>query len=105
MTIQLPNTPALAHPSGADTRIFPFIVPFHRTLTQAMILLINAVKALDALGTTVPAPTPAYAVADVPDATVYTGAVIFVSDETGGAVLAFSDGTDWRRVTDRAVVS
>lgn len=33
------------------------------------------------------------------------GAVIFVSNETGGAVLAFSDGTVWRRVTDRAAIS
>jgi hypothetical protein len=33
------------------------------------------------------------------------GADIFVSDEAGGAVIAFSDGTNWRRVTDRAVVS
>lgn len=31
--------------------------------------------------------------------------LIFVRDETGGAVLAFSDGTNWRRVTDRAIVS
>lgn len=31
--------------------------------------------------------------------------IIFVNDETGGSVLAFSDGTNWRRVTDRAVVS
>jgi hypothetical protein len=29
----------------------------------------------------------------------------FVSDEAGGATLAFWDGTDWRRVQDRAVVS
>lgn len=40
----------------------------------------------------------------LPSAT-QTGRVIFVSDETGGAVLAFADGTNWRRVTDRAVVS
>lgn len=33
------------------------------------------------------------------------GAIIFISDEAGGATLAFSDGTDWRRVSDRAVVS
>jgi hypothetical protein len=33
------------------------------------------------------------------------GALIFVSNEAGGAVLAFSDGAAWRRVTDRAVVS
>jgi hypothetical protein len=29
----------------------------------------------------------------------------FVSNESGGPVPAFSDGTAWRRVTDRAVVS
>ncbi len=33
------------------------------------------------------------------------GAQIFVTDEAGGPVPAFSDGTAWRRVTDRAVVS
>lgn len=31
--------------------------------------------------------------------------LIFVYDETGGATLAFSDGTDWRRLQDRAIVS
>lgn len=46
-----------------------------------------------------------YAVADLPDATLWTAALVYVSDETGGAVPAFSDGTDWRRVTDRVVVS
>ena len=33
------------------------------------------------------------------------GAMIYVWDDVGGAVLAFSDGTSWRRVTDRAVIS
>lgn len=46
-----------------------------------------------------------YTVATVPDATLYTGGMVYVSDETGGAIPAFSDGTNWRRVTDRAVVS
>jgi hypothetical protein len=31
--------------------------------------------------------------------------MIYVSDETGGSVMAFSDGSNWRRITDRAVVS
>lgn len=44
-----------------------------------------------------------YTVATLP--TGEAGELIFVTDETGGAVPAFSDGTDWRRVTDRAVVS
>lgn len=46
-----------------------------------------------------------YTVATVPDASLWAGALIYVSDESGGAVPAFSDGTDWRRVTDRTVVS
>ena len=33
------------------------------------------------------------------------GILIQVSNEAGGAVPAFSDGTNFRRVTDRAVVS
>lgn len=33
------------------------------------------------------------------------GSMVFCTDETGGAVPAFYDGSDWRRVTDRAVVS
>ena len=47
----------------------------------------------------------AYTVATVPTASLWTGATIYVSDETGGAVMAFSDGTNWRRNTDRAIVS
>jgi hypothetical protein len=33
------------------------------------------------------------------------GGQIYVSNETGGAVPAFSDGTNWRRVTDRTIVA
>ena len=33
------------------------------------------------------------------------GRMVYCVNETGGAVPAFSDGTVWRRVTDRAVVS
>ncbi len=40
----------------------------------------------------------------LPSATT-AGRLINVSNEAGGAVPAFSDGTNWRRVTDRAVVS
>jgi len=47
---------------------------------------------------------PSFTVATLPSAAT-AAAMIYVSDETGGAVLAFSDGTNWRRVTDRAIVS
>ena len=38
-------------------------------------------------------------------ASIGAGAIIYVSNDAGGAVLAFSDGSTWRRVTDRAAVS
>jgi len=47
---------------------------------------------------------PSYTVAGLPSAG-NAGAMIFVTDETGGAIPAFDDGTNWRRVTDRAIVS
>jgi hypothetical protein len=48
----------------------------------------------------------AYTVATLPAAAASgAGAMVYVSNEAGGAVLAFSDGASWRRVTDRAVVS
>jgi hypothetical protein len=46
-----------------------------------------------------------YTVAGVPSAAAAAGQIIYVSDESSGAVLAFSDGSNWRRVTDGAVVS
>lgn len=46
-----------------------------------------------------------YTVATVPSALGLTGGMIYVSDETGGAIPAFSDGLNWRRVTDRAIIS
>jgi hypothetical protein len=47
-----------------------------------------------------------FTVAELPSARAEgPGALVYVSDESGGAVLAFSDGTHWRRSTDRAIVS
>lgn len=46
-----------------------------------------------------------YTVSTLPSASDLEASYIYVSDETGGATLAFSDGTNWRRVQDRAVVS
>jgi len=41
----------------------------------------------------------------LPDAATYPAGLIYVSNDVGGAVPAFSDGTNWRRVTDRAVIA
>jgi len=45
-----------------------------------------------------------FLVASLPSA-AQPGQMIYVSDETGGSVMAFSDGTNWRRITDRTIVS
>ena len=45
-----------------------------------------------------------YTVSALPPVTV-SGQMIYVSDETSGATMAFSDGSNWRRIQDRAVVS
>lgn len=53
----------------------------------------------------------AFTVSTLPDPANYDpetngrAAFVYVSDESGGATLAFCDGTDWRRVQDRAVVT
>jgi len=47
---------------------------------------------------------PSYTVLTLPS-TNPAGQMLFVTDETGGSIPAFSDGTNWRRVTDRAIVS
>lgn len=55
--------------------------------------------------TTGPINLASFTVAGVPTAADYPNSVIYVSNETGGATLAFSDGTNWLRVQDRAVIS
>lgn len=52
-----------------------------------------------------PLPLVSYTVANAPAAASFTGHLIYVSDETGGATIAFSDGTNWRRVQDRVIIS
>lgn len=44
-------------------------------------------------------------VVGVPTAATYEGGLIYVSNEAGGKTVAFSDGTNWRRVQDRVIVS
>ena len=45
-----------------------------------------------------------FLVASLPSA-AQPGQMIYVSDETDGSVMAFSDGSNWRRITDRTIVS
>jgi hypothetical protein len=47
---------------------------------------------------------PSYTTSTLPSAAI-AGAMIYVTNESGGPVPAFGDGTNWRRVTDRAIVT
>jgi len=47
---------------------------------------------------------PSFTVSTLPSANP-AGQMLFVTDETGGSIPAFSDGTNWRRVTDAQIVS
>jgi hypothetical protein len=46
-----------------------------------------------------------FTVATVPSAIANSAGLIHVSNESGGATPAFSDGVNWRRVHDRAIIS
>jgi hypothetical protein len=49
---------------------------------------------------------PTYTVAQLANLSATPAAqFVYCSDESGGAIPAFSDGTNWRRVSDRAIVT
>ncbi|MBD3665145.1 DUF2793 domain-containing protein [Sulfitobacter aestuariivivens] len=75
----------------------------NETAATDVLQIANAPYVASFLG---PVGLPSFTVATLPAAgTAGAGAQLYVSDEAGGAVPAFSDGTSWRRVTDRAIVS
>lgn len=54
---------------------------------------------------TLPFTLASYSGGSLPPASLWTGAHVFVTDDVGGPVEAFSDGVNWRRVTDRAIIA
>lgn len=57
------------------------------------------------LGGKQPLQLAAYTVAGLPDADKWGRCIVVVTNEAGGEIPAWSDGTSWRRVSDGAVVS
>jgi len=53
----------------------------------------------------VPWELKSYTVADLPTAGIGSGAMAYCTNDAGGAVPVFYDGSAWRRVTDRTVAS
>lgn len=86
--------------NGAETGHLAFGAIANGSMVNALSVTGTAVQSL------LPHKLPVYTVAGAPSAgAAGAGSLIHVSNEIDGAVVAFSDGTVWRRVTDRAVIS
>ena len=84
-TVQAPNTLVGTYTISSPTTIT--LDPVDEIINDAPMKLVN--KTVTELGTLVSS----------------VGAMVFCTDESGGAIPAFYDGTNWRRVSDRSIVS
>lgn len=111
MANKLPQVPTLTSPKGlTDLRGVDFYLRAQFSdlirLLSEITFKLNGTLSLTGEDTMLgPVTLASFTVATVPAAASYTGGMIFVTNEAGGAVPAFSDGTNWRRVTDRAIIS
>jgi hypothetical protein len=92
----VPGPPTFRELGAWPTGLTKAVLDLYRKLALALNSLIDGTE---------PVRVPSYTAATVPAASAWPHAVIYVSNETGGATLAFSDGTDWRRTSDRAVIA
>lgn len=106
MSAKVSATPQISRP-GIGARQFDIDLVrsvFNELLYHARRL--NAAVTVDGVDAmTAPLPLMSYTVAGVPTASLWEGAIIYVSNETGGKTIAFSDGTNWRRVQDRTIIA
>lgn len=78
---------------------------FHEIRSIAWSTLVEALGFSVATDATLLLQLKTFTVATLPSAASYPRGVIYVSNEAGGATLAFSNSTNWLRVQDRAIVS
>ena len=80
--------------------------PFHgEKIVEDDVANIRFQAFLDAITSAINDERTIFTVATVPDVALNKGRRIYVDDETGGATIAFSDGTNWRRCQDRNIIS
>ncbi|MQY48203.1 hypothetical protein GAO09_19395 [Rhizobiales bacterium RZME27] len=48
---------------------------------------------------------PAYAKASLPNVATFARSMVYVTDLTGGAEFCYSDGSNWRRMSDRSIAN
>lgn len=96
------NTYSVTIPSGTGTSSIAYVNP-PSPLTGTGNLDTFAQAIAEAFNEN-PHELPSYPVIGVPSASP-PGRLIYVTNEKGGAVPAFSDGTNWRRTTDRDIIS
>lgn len=87
------NNPPIQEPIANNAGMAP----------RVWVLFFTQIKRL--LDNSMPWQLPSYAVSTVPSAADFEGCIIYVSNESGGKTIAFSDGTNWRRAQDRAIIS
>jgi hypothetical protein len=108
---RLPSTPNVPQPGGPnDLRgVQAYLVNLARSILQDLSEVAKVANQAiydDGLTQmTKPLRLKEYAKAALPAAASWKAGMVMVTDETGGYTQAFSDGTNWRRVQDRAVVS
>lgn len=89
---------------NAPPNLTPIVGQGSLTLPEWAIFFTQVWKTLTGGGG--PLPLPAYTLGALPTAGGGSAAsLIFVSNATGGAVPAYSDGINWRRVTDGTIVN
>ena len=64
--------------------------------------LLNAVNAVSQGGLVAP---KSVTVATLPNVAENAGRMVYVTNEAGGPTIAYSNGTNWRRVYDNTIVS
>lgn len=104
MVVQVPETPQLPTGTRGDPRggVDQLMRALYRILTEHAFRL-NRMAPRD--GSEGPIVLASYAIAGLPDAASYTGGLVFVINDVGGPVPAYSDGSKWLRVTDGSEVS
>ena len=105
----LPNVPQIAGPGIDEARARDLLQDWMNDTRE---VLQEAVTALadEAQRRFQPVQLPAATVAQLQGAAPRwraggSGRVVYCTNDVGGATLAYSDGTDWRRATDGTIVS